>query len=260
MKNNFLLILVFAPLLSFGQSSCEEDKYFHYNYSTPGMHLLNDAINIKYSSRKDNNPNYRYANSIRSNIERDLLSSARMQVRQHLKEQKSLMLNRQKVFSKEYMLASAWSSSQTGIISGLSWYELSASDKNMYRTRYVNHFQGPRLDSGHAKSKTSPIEKEIAMAWGRSQTGQNDGRPWSQIPETEKKYYRNNYLARKESGLISNNQTMIAQREYKEAWLMLKNCGTVNKFWHQLSSVEKSQFRKDYTVMVNHNNGLLALR
>lgn len=258
MKSNKFIFLLSLPFALFGESSCEDEKYFHYNYSTPGMHLLNDAINIKYSSRKDGNPNYRYVNAIRSNIERDLLNSARRQVRQHLEQQRITSLNQQRAFSKESILASAWENSSTGIVSGISWWSLSNSEKQKYRAKYIGYYQ--TRSSSQPQSNKPSLEKEISMAWARSKTGQNDGRSWSKIPEDEKKYYRNNYIARKENGLLPNNSTMIAQAEYKEAWLMLKNHGSVNKYWHQLTSVEKSRFRKDYTVMMNHQDGLLALK
>ena len=258
MKNNKLIFLLALPLVLFGEGSCEDEKYFHYNYSTPGMHLLNDAINIKYSSRKDGNPNYRHVNAIRSNIEKDLLNSARRQVRQHIEQQRITSLNQQRAFSKESVLASAWENSSTGIMSGISWWSLSNSEKQKYRSKYISYYQNS--SSIRSRSNKSSLENEISMAWARSKTGQNDGRLWRNIPEHEKKYYRNNYIARKENGLLPNNSTMIAQAEYKEAWLMLKNHGSVNRYWHQLTSVEKSSFRKDYTVMMNHQDGMLALK
>jgi hypothetical protein len=273
MKNNFLLILVFTPLLSFGQDSSEDDKYFHYNYSTPGMHLLNDAINIKYSSRKDNNPNYRYANSIRSSIERDLLSSARMQVRQHLKEQKTIMSIRKSAFAKESMLASAWSSSRTGITSGKSWYELLPEEREFYADRYITYFQGPvqtterefSMAWGRSKrgqqddrSWAQTTERELSMAWGRSKRGQQDGRSWTRIPEREKKHLRSNYIARKAQGLLPKNPTSIPQEEYQKAYLVMRSG---DKDWDQLSSFEKSSFRHEYSIAVRYDpSSLLALK
>lgn len=236
----------------------EEDKEKPYVFTTPGMQYLNDAIHIKYSSRKDNNPNYEYANSIRSKIERDLLYASRLEVKEHLRKQKRINNSIASRFNKESNIADAWANSRTGIISGVDWWDLSYADQRFFRERYINYYQG----DPKAKQAYQNLERELSNAWLKSPTGQRSGKLWSQLASADKEYYRNNYMARKTNGLLPNNYRsgMIAQAEYKEAWFILKDHGSVNKNWNQLSSFEKSRFRKDYSMMINHQDGILALR
>lgn len=259
MKNKTLLLLLLSPVFAFAQSA-SDDKYFHYNYATPGMHLLNDAINIKYSSRKDNNPNRRYANAVKSGIEKDLLNAARYQVRQHLKQQRVNSLNQQRAFAKEAMLASAWTSSRTGIVSGVSWHSLSWQEQQMYRARYVEHFH----KSNRVAVKKAPIhpflEEEISAAWADSETGKNDGRAWSDLSDLEREYHRSVYNSRKQNIPLSKRPLISSEIKYKEAWLSLKNDGSVDKYWHQLDSFEKSMFRRKHTIMQRYDGDLLALK
>ena len=271
MKNNQIITTILLPFLAFSldassssSNSCEESESSRYQFSTPGMDLLNDAINIKYSSAKDNNPNYRYANSIRSSIERDLLSAARTRVREHLKEERAIASIRKSAFHKQTMLASAWSNSRTGITSGRSWYELSPQDRESFTDRYISSFQGPaQTSSSYAKHKTkrrtnAATERELSMAWGRSKRGQQDGRSWGRIPESEKKHLRSNYLARKSQGLLPKNATTISQEEYQKAYLVMRSG---DKDWDQLSSFEKSSFRHEYSIAVRYDpSSLLALK
>lgn len=260
MKNKTLLLLFLSPVFTCAQSASDDEKYFHYNYATPGMHLLNDAINIKYSSRKDNNPNRRYANAVKSGIEKDLLNAARYQVRQHLKQQRINSLNQQRAFAKEAMLASAWTSSRTGIVSGASWHSLSWQEQQMYRERYVSHFH----KSNSAAVEKAPIhpflEEEISAAWADSETGKNDGRAWSDLSDLEREYHRSTYHSRKQNMPLGKRQTISSEIKYKEAWLSLKNDGYVDKYWHELDSFEKSMFRRKHKMTEKYDDGLLALR
>jgi|TARA_Y100000289_G_scaffold62654_1_gene72163 hypothetical protein len=255
MIKNKILLLLLSCSFCWGNYSENEEK--PYVFTTPGMQYLNDAIHIKYSSRKDNNPHYNYSNSVRSRIEHDLLYTARRKVTEHLRQEKRADFSISSRFNKESLIAEAWANSRTGIISGLDWWSLSDDDKRFYRERYINYYQG----DPEVKRLNERLESELSKAWIKSSTGQRSGKLWSQLPSADKEYYKNNYMARKENGLLPNNDSMmIAQAEYKEAWFILRRHGSVNKTWNQLTSIEKSQFRKDYSVMAAHESGMLALR
>jgi len=237
-------------------------QYESYGYQSPGMDLVLESSMIKYRKKNKGHPNRSYVNSLRSSYESKLLNEANRRLKSAIDNQKVLDRYKQRHFNREVVLASAWAHSETGLLSGLTWFDLTDANKEMYRSRFKSYWSQPTKPSpAPAFSQSSSLEKEISIARLKSKTGQNDGRLWSQIPEPEKRYYRNNYIARKNNELPPNNNTMLAQIEYKEAWLMLKNHGSTDKYWHELSSFEKSRFRKEYSMMKRHqSDGLLALK
>jgi hypothetical protein len=246
---NKIIYFIFLPAFLFGQNSYD-------SYSSAGMDMIYDASRIKYSSSESNHPSRYRSNAIKASIERKLLIGANRRVRDEMEKQRIKGLYEKRLFNKQVCLASAWLNSRTGMIKGVGWWDLSDHEREMYRERYIDYWN----NSMQVAENIAPLEREISVAWSKSSTGKNDGRSWKQLPKSEQAYYRNNYLTRKNKGLIPKN-FHIPEHEYKEAWLAFKEAGTENKYWHQLTSMQRSEFRKQYSNAMNfHTNRMLALK
>jgi hypothetical protein len=247
--NCFLFVCSTTSLLS---QNYNEEKYVP---SVPGLRMVIDASMIQYHPRGNSNPGSKYSNSIRASIEGDLLNAARKDLREYLDKKRIQNLYKKRAFDKETVLASYWLESPTGLMSGVTWWDLPESEKSVFRRNFAHHWSRDPEDS-----KINELEDELAMAWAQSKRGQRDGRPWRHIPEHEKKNLRDNYLKRKEIGLLKTEGT-VEQNEYENAWASLKSKGLVDKHWWQLKPSDRNKFRKAfYQVTQRANVNLLAQR
>lgn len=254
----FISILLITPAFVGAQ-------YESSGYQSPGMNLISESSRIEYTKANEGNPNRGYANSLKSSYESKLLNEANRRLKSAISNQKIIDRHRQRHFSRETVLASAWAHSGTGLSSGIVWWDLSDNEKEIYRSRFKTYWSQPLQSkptfSQRSITKENSLEKEMALAWAQSKTGQKDGRTWANIPAKEKTYYSNNYLARKNNNLLPNKPTSIPQSQYKESWLALQSCGAVEKSWNELSSLERSTFRKEFSESSEDlKRGLLALK
>lgn len=262
MKNNLILIF------SFVSCGFSQTDYSHSNSYPSGMNLILDSRMIEYTKKNQNNPNSAYINKLKASYERKLLNEANRRLKISIENQKKIDRNNQRAFNREMTYASSWSFSPQARHSGASWNNLSDANRQMYRERFLNYWSNTSKTESvdfhkvkRADSQKAMLEQEMSTAWARSKTGQNDGRIWKSLPQKEKDYYANNYLTRKKCGLLPNELPSIPQYKYKQAWYALKDCGSVNKPWQELSSVERSMFRKEYSESTyDHKNGLLAYK
>lgn len=254
MKNN--IILIFA---SFG-SLFSEPEYTYSNSYSAGLNLISESSMIKYTKRNKNNPKSAYINKLKASYESKLLNEANRRLKISIENQKRMDRINQRAFNREIAYSSAWSFSSTGRSNQSAWVSLSPVEKKIYRERFLNYWSNTaKVDL--ARSKESKLEQEMSIAWARSNTGQNDGRTWRNLPKKEKDYYANNYLTRKNNNLLPTELPTIPQDEYKEAWLALQSFGSENKPWQQLTSIERGAFRKEYLESTyEHAEGLLAYK
>jgi hypothetical protein len=246
MKFRYYLLCFCFTFSLLGQSY--DDKYVP---TVPGLKLVQDASIITYKGRGSNDKNRGYSNSIKASIENSLLSAARQETRSHLAMQRIKRLNKERAFNKEAVIASHWVNSQTGKLSGMSWWALSEEEKLHHRISFAQYWNKPS-----EKSPEDELEEEMALAWAQSKTGQADGRTWREIPQSEKISLKYNYMERKKRGLVANKKS-VPQVEYKLAWASLKSKGIVNQHWWELSPEQRNYFRKAFHEISTSKPGIL---
>jgi hypothetical protein len=228
MKHSIFLLSLFFSILAWGQSSI-----------------------IQYKGRGSNDLNRGYSNKVKASMERALLNAARQEVQSHLEKQRVKRIYRHRAFNKEAVIASHWVNSQTGKLSGMSWWALSEEEKFHHRISFAQYWNKPA-----EKSPEDELEEEMALAWAQSKTGQADGRTWREIPQSEKISLKYNYMERKKRGLVANKKS-VPQVEYKLAWASLKSKGIVNQHWWELSPEQRNYFRKAFHEISTSKPGIL---
>ena len=236
MKYLFYSLSLCFSFCTWGQSS-SEGKYIP---SVPGLRKVIDASMIRFDLRGNSNPRSKYCNAIRGSIVADLLNSARKELRAHLDKERIQSLYKRRIFEKETVIASYWTDSPTGKMTGKSWWELSEEEKSNHRASFAQYWAKP-----YKKSGAEEFEEEIAFAWAQSKTGQLDGRTWRKLPENEKISLRENYLERKKRGLLAQKK-FVPQLDYKLAWASLKSKDLVEKHWWELAPEDRNNFRETF--------------
>ena len=226
----------------------------------PGMEQLDASRYITYDYQSTMiNPLRDHHNGQKANYSRMLHDEANRNLFFRHENNKKVRAANKRVWEREQIFASAWERSETGLLSGVSWYSLPDQDKAMYRQIYFQN----RIKKEPVRRYSSEQDIEISLAWAKSATGKKTGVPWSQLNEAEKEFHRGNYEAflktrsmqpgdrnyPQVSIQLASLTPVLTQDEYRYAW---ENCElhlrSSRKPWNALSSLEKSKFRKSYSL------------
>jgi hypothetical protein len=215
-----------------GLDKIEATRSVSFDYQSDKINPYNDLHNFQKAS---------YIGKLLSEANRELFSEVQQNIRIRASKQKSL--------DNERVFAYAWENSRTGMLSGVSWYDLTESEKAMHRESFFR-FHDQRKNKSNA---SSILDKEVAKAWILSPTGSKSGVLWNDLTENERQFYKNKYLKFKsqqmndQSLLASKYQPTIKQKVYEQAWNLSSARAKTGKNWHDLRSIEKSKFRKLYS-------------
>ena len=253
-----LLPLVVCGQSPFGGSSSSKDD------EPSGLDQIDATRYVSYDYQSTKiNPDRDHHNSQKSAYVRKLLDEANRQLLFEIQQNKRVRASKQRFLDKDRIFASAWENSRTGMLSGISWYDLSESEKAVHKESFLRYHDKKNHDS----NAPSVSEIEVAKAWVQSPTGRKSGVLWRELTQSEKQFYKNRYMKFKsrnleqDSLLAGNYRTSIEQVEYKEAWNSSRSRARSGKDWHELGSVEKSKFRKLYSQAKRtamYDNQLLA--
>lgn len=222
------------------------------------------SVSYDYQSSKINSMRDHH-NAQRANYSRQLLDEANRELFHQIQQKKRVRASKQRFLNKDRIFASAWENSRTGMLSGISWYELTDSEKAMHRENFFR-FHDKRKDNSNA---SSILEMEVAKAWILSPTGRKSGVLWSDLTGVERQFYKNKYLKFKsqqlndQTLLATNHKPRVSQKEYEQAWNLSSARVKTGKNWDELRSVEKSKFRKLYAqnkLLSRDDTQLLASR
>ena len=257
-SSSLLLPLVFCGQSLFGAFTSLKDE------EPSGLDQIDATRYVSYDSQSTKiNPDRDHHNSQKSAYVRKLLDEANRQLFFEIQQKKRVRASKQRFLDKERIFASAWENSRTGMLSGISWYDLSESEKAVHKESFLRYHDKKNHDS----NAPSVSEIEVAKAWVQSPTGRKSGVLWRELTQSEKQFYKNRYMKFKsrnleqDSLLAGNYRTSIEQVEYKEAWNSSRSRARSGKDWHELGSVEKSKFRKLYSQAKRtamYDNQLLA--
>ena len=262
-KKTYLLYFLPFTLFSqspFGPSSSSQKE------EMPGMEQLDATRYISYDYQSTKiNPLRDHHNGQKANYSRMLHDEANRNLFFRHENNKKLRAANKRVWDREHIFASAWEQSKTGLLSGVSWYSLPEEDKALYRQIYFEN----RIKKEPLRRYSTEDEMEISLAWARSATGRKTGVPWSKLTNAEREFHRNNYEASLKMRSmqprdrnhphakiqLASLNPVITQDEYRYAWENnLQHLRSSRKPWNQLSSLEKSKFRKSYSVRKKEKN------
>lgn len=231
-----------------GLDKIEATRSVSYDYQSSKINSMRDHHNVQ-----------------RANYSRQLLDEANRELFHQIQQKKRVRASKQRFLNKDRIFASAWENSRTGMLSGISWYDLTESEKAMHRESFFR-FHDQRKNYSNA---SSILDKEVAKAWILSPTGSKSGVLWNDLTENERQFYKNKYLKFKSQQM--NDQTLLAskyqptinQKVYEQAWNLSSARAKTGKNWHDLRSIEKSKFRKLYSqtkLLSRDETQLLASR
>ena len=231
-----------------GLDKIEATRYVGYDYQSTKINPMRDHHNVQ-----------------RANYSRQLLDEANRELFHQIQQKKRVRASNQRFLNKDRIFASAWENSRTGILSTVSWYELTDSEKAIHRENFFR-FHDQRKKNSNA---SSILDKEVANAWILSPTGSKSGILWSDLTENERQFYKKKYFKFKsrqmndQTLLASKYQPKIKQKVYEQAWNLSSSRVKTGKDWHDLRSIEKSKFRKLYSqtkLLSRDDTQLLASR
>jgi hypothetical protein len=231
-----------------GLEQIDATRYVSFDYQSTKINPSRDLHNYQKAS---------YIGKLLSDANRELFSEVQQNIR--IRASKNKFLDHERVF------AYAWENSRTGMLSGISWYELTDSEKAMHRENFFR-FHDKRKDNSNA---SSILEMEVAKAWILSPTGRKSGVLWSDLTGVERQFYKKKYLKFKsqqlndQTLLATNHKPRVSQKEYEQAWNLSSARVKTGKNWDELRSVEKSKFRKLYAqskLLSRDDTQLLASR
>lgn len=231
-----------------GLDKIEATRYVGYDYQSTKINPMRDHHNVQ-----------------RANYSRQLLDEANRELFHQIQQNKRVRASNQIFLNKDRIFASAWENSRTGMLSGISWYDLTESEKAIHRESFFR-FHDQRKDNSNL---SSILDKEVAKAWILSPTGSKSGVLWSDLTENERQFYKKKYLKFKsrqmndQTLLASKYQPKIKQKVYEQAWNLSSARAKTGKDWHDLRSIEKSKFRKLYSqtkLLSRNDTQLLASR
>ena len=156
-----------------GLDKIEATRSVSYDYQSSKINYMRDHHNVQ-----------------RANYSRQLLDEANRELFHQIQQKKRVRASKQRFLNKDRIFASAWENSRTGMLSGISWYELTESEKAMHKENFFR-FHDKRKDNSNA---SSILEMEVAKAWILSPTGRKSGVLWSDLTGVERQFYKNKYL------------------------------------------------------------------
>jgi hypothetical protein len=127
---------------------------------------------------------------------KELLNEANQKLQWEKKQSQERRRDQERLFNKEKYVAYAWANSETGMKSGITWWDMTESERAHYREKYYE-FVFSRKKS---RNVISP-ESIISRAWAKSRTGRNLGKSWAELSDVDKVYYRSNFQRNKNENI-----------------------------------------------------------
>ena len=98
-----------------GLDKIEATRYVGYDYQSTKINPYRDHHNVQ-----------------RANYSKQLLDEANRELFHQIQQKKRVRASNQRFLNKDRIFASAWENSRTGMLSGVSWYELTDSEKAIH--------------------------------------------------------------------------------------------------------------------------------
>jgi hypothetical protein len=146
--------------------------------------------------------------------------------------------------SEEKVIADAWLGSRTGRLDGRLWQELSETEREIYRTRYIMR-KIPKAKETKKQKELEISQNEFAHAWSVRTSGSPHAPRWDQLSLKSKNQFRRDYYSDKLQK--SSPNIRISESEYANAWELAQIGNQVKVDWDLLEDSNlKNKFRENY--------------